>query len=126
MSRVVVAGTAPYDVFVGRGRCPGGEAESPWAVPRSIALCRRVEVVRRYRVWFWSEIQAGGVDVGELAALHGKVFGVRKAAEGWHVVVLEAAAMWALAEQARRLEVRLGKLKEERRREAAAERVAGD
>jgi hypothetical protein len=50
----------------------------------------------------------GRVQPAELLELHGKVFGVaRKEWEAWHVDVLEAAAMWALAEQARRLAARL-------------------
>lgn len=124
MSRVVISGTAPYDVFVGRGRCPRSGEESEWAIPREIALCDRRAVGERYRVWLWSGICADRVDLAALAGLHGKVFGVRRANEAWHVPVLEAGAMWALAEQARRLQARLVQMNRERRRKAARERAA--
>lgn len=60
----------------------------------------REERVARYRRWLWEEIQKGRVDLAELAGLHGKLAAGRPE---WEGEVLEAAAMWALTEQARRL-----------------------
>lgn len=124
MSRVVICGAVPFDAFIGRGRCPVTGEWSRWAIPASIALCSRTAVAAAYRVWLWGEIGAGRVDLAELASLHGKVFGVRRAPEGWHAPVLDAAAMWALAEQARRLEARLAEMNAERRRRVS--RGVGD
>jgi hypothetical protein len=115
MSRVVVCETAPYDVFVGRGRCPLGGERSRWAIPPSVSGGSRAQVAVWYRAWLRSEITAGRADLAELASLHRKVLGVRRASECCYAVVLEEAAMWALAEQARRLERRLAELKDARR-----------
>jgi SpoVK/Ycf46/Vps4 family AAA+-type ATPase len=68
-----------------------------------------------YRAWLRSEIAAGRVDLAELASLHRKVLGVRRASERCYAAVLDEAAMWALAEQARRLERRLAEMKDARR-----------
>jgi hypothetical protein len=59
----------------------------------------------RARRWLWEEIESGRVTVAELVGLHGRRLGVRTASEGWFAEVLQSASMWALAEQARRLEV---------------------
>ena len=115
MSRVVVCGTAPYDVFVGRGRCPVGAERSRWAIPPAVCGGSRAQVAVWYRAWLRREIKAGRVDLAELASLHGKVLGVRRASEGCYAAVLDAAAMWALAEQARRLERRLVEMRDARR-----------
>lgn len=115
MSRVVICGTAPYDVFVGRGRCPLGGERSRWAIPPSVSGGSRAQVAVWYRAWLCSEIKAGRVDLAELASLHGKVFGVRRASEGCYAAVLDATAMWALVEQARRLEARLAQMNAARR-----------
>lgn len=122
MSRVVVCGTASYDVFVGRGCCPLGGERSRWAIPPAVSGDSRSRVAVCYRVWLRGEIEAGRVDLAELAGLHGKVFGVRRASEGCYAAVLDAAVMWALVEQARSLEGRLAEMKDARRAGARGER----
>jgi hypothetical protein len=71
----------------------------------------------RVRRWLWEEIEAERVMLGELVALHARRLGVRVSGERWFAELLDAAAMWALAEQARRLEVRFAQ-KVAARREA--------
>jgi hypothetical protein len=102
-NQFVICGSAPYDVFVGRGACPETGESSQWAVPGWMPGATREELAAQYRSWFWDEIKAGRIDLAELVSLHGKVFGAAEAPEGWHCGVLEAASMWSLIEQARRL-----------------------
>jgi len=102
--RLVVGGDG-YDVFIGRGSCPVTGGSSRWAVPRCIWGRSREEREAKYRRWLWEEIVTGRVRLTELVRLHGRRLGVRERREGWHAGVLEAAAMWAMIEQARRLAV---------------------
>lgn len=106
MSRVVVHGQGEYDVFVGLGRCRGVAARSRWEPARWVLAGKADGRRERARRWLWGEIQAEGVMLSELVALHGCRLGIRVPSERWFAELLDAAAMWALAEQARRLEVR--------------------
>jgi hypothetical protein len=94
----------PYDVYVGRGRCPRTGTPGHWGNPFRVGRDgTRAEVIAKYRRWLWSEIQAERVDLAELAALHGKTLGCWCAPSPCHGEVLAEATMWALTEQARRL-----------------------
>ncbi|HET7054193.1 MAG TPA: DUF4326 domain-containing protein [Solirubrobacterales bacterium] len=103
---------APYDIYIGRGSDPRSGEPGRWGNPFSHRPSRaggvrlvasRTEAIERYRRWLWEQIKAGKIDVGELASLHGKALGCWCAPEACHGEVLEAAAFWALGEQARRL-----------------------
>lgn len=102
----------PYDVYIGRGRDPRTGEPGRWGNPFShrpsrlagvTVVATREEAVERYRRWLWEEIESGRVDLAELASLHGKALGCWCEPEACHGEVLEAAAFWALGEQARRL-----------------------
>jgi hypothetical protein len=96
---VVHCNREPYDVYIGRG--------GPWGNPFRIGVDGdRQQVIARYRRWFWSEIQAGRIDRGALARLHGKRLGCFCAPKPCHGEVLERAAIWALVEEARDLAAR--------------------
>jgi hypothetical protein len=112
MSSVVHCRRAEYDVYIGRGRCPRSGEPSRWGNPFShretcspgvIRAGSRAEAIERYRRWLWERIKAGEVDLAGLASLHGKRLGCWCAPEACHGEVLDAAAFWALREQARRL-----------------------
>jgi uncharacterized protein DUF4326 len=100
-----------YDVCIGRGRCPQtgrpGQRGNPFCVDVDGG---REEVICRHGEWLWRGIEAGRVDRAALASLHGKRLGCRCAPRRCHGEVLEAAAVWAPAEQTRRLERRVWKL----------------
>lgn len=115
MSRVVIHGQGEYDVFVGLGRCRGVAARSRWEPARWVLAGKAVGRQERARRWLWGEIEAGRVELEELVGLHGCRFGVRVVGESWFAELLQAASMWALAEQARRLEVRFAEKVAERR-----------
>lgn len=103
--RIVIHGQGEYDVFVGLGRCRGVIGPSRWTPPRSVLMGPASGRRDRVRRWLWEEIESGRVTVAELVGLHGRRLGVRTPSEGWFAEVLQSASMWALAEQARRLEV---------------------
>ena len=73
----------PYDVYVGRGRCPQSGELGQWGNPFShrsskyqvIRVATIEEAIERYRSWLWSEIAAERIDLAELAALDGKTLG---------------------------------------------------
>lgn len=115
---VVASSAEPYGVYIGRGACPRSGEVSRWSVPGSIALGDPTAAGEAYRRWLWSELSWGRVGVGDLIALNRKVFGVRLLEEAVHAPVLRSAALWAMAEQARRLERRF----DERRRSLRAGR----
>ena len=100
-----------YDVYIGRGRCPQTGEVGRWGNPFQIGRDGdRGEVIEKYRRWLWKEVKAGRIALADLAALHGKRLGCWCAPQACHGEVLEAAAMWALAEQARRLAGRVAEL----------------
>lgn len=110
-SRVVDCRSSVYDVYIGRGRDPRGGEPGRWGNPFRIgADGSREAVIAKYRHWLWVEIQAGRIDLAELVALHGKTLGCWCAPRPCHGDVLQAAAVWALGEQARRLSGRVGEL----------------
>ena len=57
----------------------------------------RTEVVARYRRWLWQRIEAGEIDLGDLAALHGRSLACWCAPAACHGEVLARAAAWARA-----------------------------
>ena len=72
-------------VYIGRG--------SKWGNPFRIGRDgSRSEVIAKYRRWLWAEIQAGRVDLAELAALHGKTLGCWCAPEACHGDILSELA----------------------------------
>lgn len=100
------------DVYIGRGRDPGSAETGRWGNPFRVGSDgTREEVIACYRRWLWEEIKAERIDLAELAALHGKRLGCWCAPEPCHGRVLEAAAFWALGEQARRLARRAEELR---------------
>jgi Domain of unknown function (DUF4326) len=96
----------------------GGSVDQPTAVAFSgeIELSEAEVAAVRRRVGLASGASlyvsgaAFGVDLAALAALHGKTLGCWCAPRPCHGEVLQAAATWALAEQARRLSGRLGEM----------------
>ncbi len=97
----------PYDVYIGRRRDPRSGKPGRWGnpfshrpsrVPGVVLVATREEAIEHYRRWLWAEIEAGRVDLAELASLHGKALGCWCAPQPCHGEVLEAAAVWALAE----------------------------
>jgi hypothetical protein len=112
MSGVVHCMRSDYDVYVGRGRCPRSGEPGRWGNPFShretrlpgvIGVGSREEAIERYRRWLWEQIKSGELDLAELAGLHGRRLGCWCAPAPCHGEVLDAAAFWALREQARRL-----------------------
>lgn len=64
----------PYDVYIGRGRCPRGGASGPWGNPFPVDSSRRASMLR-YLDWLRDDEK--GQFVAELARveLAGKVLG---------------------------------------------------
>jgi hypothetical protein len=86
--RVVHCRREPYDIYIGR---PG-----PWGNPFRIGPDgTREQVIDAYRSSLWDGIQAGSVDVAELASLHGRTLGCWCHPEPCHGDVLVEAAAWA-------------------------------
>lgn len=109
----------PYDVYIGRGRCPRtgepGEWGNPYShrpsrVPGVIVVGSVDEAIARYRCDLWEQLRSGRLPLERLAALHGKRLGCWCAPGRCHGEVLDAAAMWALGQQARRLARRAAEL----------------
>lgn len=110
-SRVVDCRVSVYDIYVGRGPDPRTGEPGEWGNPFRIGLDgSREEVIEKYRRHLWAEIEAGRVDLGALVALHGRTLGCWCAPRRCHGEVLEAAAVWALGEQARRLSGRVAEM----------------
>ena len=108
-----------YDVYIGRGRDPRSGEPGEWGNPFShrpsrvagvIVVDSVFEALESYRHYIWEEIRSGRLPLARLAALHGKRLGCWCAPGPCHGEVLEAAAMWALTEQARRLERRVAEI----------------
>jgi hypothetical protein len=108
-----------YDIYIGRGRCPRTGRPGKWGNPFSHRQSRVAgvivvgsidEAIEPYRLHLWEEIRLGRLPLARLAALHGKRLGCWCAPRRCHGEVLEAAAFWALGQQARRLERRVAEL----------------
>lgn len=110
----------PYDVYIGRGRDPhSGElgewgnrySSRPSRVPGVIVVGSVEEAVALHKRELWELIRSGRIPLQRLVALHGKTLGCWCAPpKPCHGHNLEAAAMWALTEQARRLARRAAEL----------------
>jgi hypothetical protein len=94
----------PYDVYIGRGRCPRTGEPGRWGNPFSprpsaaagvTRVASREEAIATYRRWLWAQIEAGRVDLAELASLRGKALGCWCAPRPCHGEVLERASAWA-------------------------------
>lgn len=86
----------PYDVYIGRGRCPRSGERGRWGNPFRIGPDgTREEVISRYAAWLRDEVDAERITLAELAALDGKVLGCWCAPRSCHGEVLERASDWA-------------------------------
>jgi hypothetical protein len=110
----------PYDLYIGRGRDPhSGEfgdlgnrySSRPSRVAGVIVVGSVEEAVALHKRELWDLIRSGRMPLERLVALHGKTLGCwcdpPKPCHGHN---LEAASMWALAQQARRLARRAAEL----------------
>lgn len=95
----------PYDIYIGRGRCPLTGKPGRWGNPFShvgsrvggvTRVASREEAITRYAEWLREEIEAERISLEELAALDGKVLGCWCAPQACHGVVLERASAWAV------------------------------
>lgn len=82
-----------YEVYIGRGRDPRSGEAGRWGNPFRIGEDgTRDEVLGKYRLWICKEVEAGRIELSDLAALHGKVLGCWCAPERCHGEIL---ARWA-------------------------------
>lgn len=94
--RVVHCRQEPYDVYIGRGRCPHGGEPGRWGNPFRIGRDgSREEVIARYAEWLREEVDAERMSLAELAALDGRTLGCWCAPEPCHGDVLVRASAWA-------------------------------
>jgi hypothetical protein len=110
----------PYDVYIGRGRDPHSGEPGEWGnryssrpsrVAGVIVVGSVEEAVALHKRELWDLIRSGRLPLERLVALHGKTLGCWcNSPKPCHGHNLEAAAMWALSEQARRLARRAAEL----------------
>jgi hypothetical protein len=55
----------------------------------------RAEVIKKYRLWLWQQINLGEITKEELAELHGKRCGCWCKPKDCHGDVLQSAVLWA-------------------------------
>lgn len=103
MARVVHCRQDPYDIYIGRGRCPRtgvvGRLGNPYShrpskVPGVIVVGSAHEAVECHERWLWEQIKSGAITLDELAELHGKTLGCW-CMEVCHGPTLARAAAWA-------------------------------
>lgn len=94
-------------VYIGRGSKWGNPFTSIQGrnTKASEVVGSREEAIEKYRQWLWNNIQAGEIQLQELADLHGKDLVCFCAPKPCHGDVLERAAKWALAEINQELDV---------------------
>jgi hypothetical protein len=86
----------PYDIYIGRVRCPRSGEPGRWAGPAPIGQPGgREEEMARYANWLREELDSEEIGLEELAALDGVALGYRLEPEAWHGEVLERASGWA-------------------------------
>lgn len=77
-----------YDVYIGR--------PSRWGNPFQIGPDgTREEVVEKYRIWLYKQIQQGEISLEDLAGLEGKILGCWCSPAACHGDVLVRASRWA-------------------------------
>ncbi len=97
MSIAVHCKREAYDVYVGRGRDPRTGEPGRWGNPFRIGRDgNRAEVITEYRRWLWAEIEAGRVELADLASLDDRRLGCWCSPQPCHGDVLAAAAHWAM------------------------------
>jgi hypothetical protein len=86
----------PYDVYIGRGRCPRTGESGRWGNPFRIGPDgNREEVIARYAEWLRDALDTERITLEELAALDGRTLGCWCAPGPCHGEVLERASAWA-------------------------------
>ena len=58
----------------------------------------RSEVIAKYRVWLWRQIESGKIKIDDLAPLHGQTLACWCAPRACHGDVLADAAAWAVSQ----------------------------
>jgi hypothetical protein len=94
--RVVHCRRDPYEVYIGRGRCPRSGRPGRWGNPFRIGPDgSREKVIARYADWLQGEVEAERISLVELAGLDGRTLGCWCAPEPCHGEVLVRASAWA-------------------------------
>lgn len=77
-----------YDVYIGR--------PSRWGNPFQIGPDgNREQVVEKYRIWLYKQVQQGKISLEDLAGLEGKILGCWCSPEACHGDILVRASKWA-------------------------------
>jgi hypothetical protein len=86
----------PYDICIGRGRCPRTGGQGRWGNPFRIGRDgTREQVIARYADWLAGELDAERITLAEPAPFDGKALGCWCAPEPCHGEVRERASAWA-------------------------------
>jgi hypothetical protein len=83
---------SPFDVYIGRGSLWG----NPYVIDKD---GDRAEVIRKYRLLLWQQIQDGEVTIDQLKSLNGKRLGCFCKPKPCHGDVIASAVVWALEQE---------------------------